>query len=118
MKKKEQIICVACPKGCKLEVVHQDNSILVSNASCKRGKEYGIREVTDPRRMVASTVKVSGGKHPLLPVYTSEPFPKGKIFELLSELRKVQIHAPIEQGDIILEKVLGTDISILASRDM
>jgi len=65
-----EMICVACPKGCRLEIRHEQGKILVSNAGCKRGKEYAVGEINDPRRMVASTVRVNSGLHPLVPVYT------------------------------------------------
>ena len=113
-----EIICVACPKGCRLNVARENGEILVSNAGCKRGENYAVGEVTDPRRMVASTVKVKNGLHPLLPVYTSAPFPKARIQELLAEIRKVELTAPIEVNQIVLENVLGTSINIVASRDM
>lgn len=113
-----QIICVACPKGCRLEVTRKDGEILVSNAGCKRGQEYARGEITDPRRMVASTVQVAKAIHPLLPVYTSAPFPKGKIRDLLAEIRKVKMSAPVRINQVVIENALDTGIDVLASRDL
>jgi CxxC motif-containing protein len=114
-----EIICVACPKGCRLQAVRDEGGqILVSNAGCKRGQEYAVSEITDPRRMVASTVKVKNALHPLLPVYTSAPFPKGRINELLVELRKVELDAPVKMDQVVIDNVLGTGINIVASRDL
>ncbi len=114
-----KLICITCPKGCTLEVTRDGETILeVKGAGCKRGPDYVKAELTDPRRMVASTVKVSGGLHPLVPVYTSSPFPKPKIFDLLAELRKIEVPAPVSHGQVILEDALGTGINILASRNM
>ena len=98
---------MACPHGCRLEATRKDGEILISNAGCKRGQEYAINEITDPRRMVATTVRIQHGIHPLLPVYTSEPFPKGRVTELLREIRKVEITAPIKMGQVVLENALG-----------
>jgi len=112
------IICVACPKGCRLEVLRSEGDILVNHAGCKRGQEYARGEVTDPRRMVASTVKVSNAIHPLLPVYTSAPFPKGRIQELLAEIRKVELIAPVKINQVVIENALGTGIDVVASRDL
>jgi CxxC motif-containing protein len=114
----EKIICVACPKGCRLDVLRENGEILVNNAGCKRGKEYAIGEVTDPRRMVASTVRVRNALHPLLPVYTSAPFPKGKILELLAAIREVELSAPVKMDQVVIENALGTGINIIASRDL
>lgn len=115
---KREIICVACPKGCRLETRRENGEILVSNEGCKRGREYAVNEINDPRRMVASSVSVSGGLHPLVPVYTSQPFPKGRIFELLSILREIKLEAPVRINQVVLADALGTGIDVLASRDL
>jgi len=114
-----EIICVACPHGCRLEATRQEGGeILISNAGCKRGQEYAINEITDPRRMVATTVRINHGIHPLLPVYTSAPFPKGRIQDLLREIRKVELKAPVNAGQVVLADALGTGIDVVASRDI
>lgn len=116
--KSMEIICVACPKGCRLKVDRQDGDFLVSNADCKRGKDYAVGEITDPRRMVASTVRVENGLHPLVPVYTESPFPKGMIMDLLDDIRQIKLQAPVKGGQIVIKNALGTGINIIASRDL
>lgn len=116
METEETFICITCPKGCALEVTHAGVTVIKVKGGCKRGKEYVQRELSDPRRMVASTVRVRGGLHPLLPVATSAPFPKPRIGELMEALRRVEVEAPVEPGQAILEDALGTGIKILASR--
>ncbi len=71
-----KIICITCPKGCSLEVTHDGQTVIKVKPGCKRGKEYVQRELTDPRRMVATTVRIKGGLHPLLPVATDCPIPE------------------------------------------
>ena len=112
------IICVACPKGCLLAAERSNGQILVSNAGCKHGLEYAIQEIEDPRRMVATTVRVKGGFYPLVPVYTVIAFPKGKIGELLKALREVSLDAPVAMSQVVLPDALGTGIDIIASRDL
>mgnify|MGYP000913138606 CR=1 FL=1 len=113
-----EIICVACPKGCRLGVEREKGEILVSHAGCKRGIDYAIGEVTDPRRMVASTVRIHGGLHPLVPVYTSAPVPKDRIFELLDLIRAFEAQAPVKAGQVLIQNALQTGIDVIASRDM
>ena len=113
-----EIICVACPKGCRLDVQRKNGDLLVTNAGCKRGREYAVGELNDPRRMVASTVRVRNGLHPLVPVYTEAPFPKALIPELLQEMRYIQISAPIKCGQVIIQDALKTGINVIASRDI
>jgi len=68
--------------------------------------------------MVASTVRVNNSIHPLVPVYTESPFPKGKIKALLNEVRKIEIDSPVKIGQVVIENALGTGINIIASRDL
>jgi CxxC motif-containing protein len=115
----DKLICVTCPKGCRLEVTHDGQTVIqVVDAGCKRGQDYAAGELSDPRRMVATTVRIAGALHPLLPVHTASPFPKPHIPDLLAELRRVEIQAPVTTGQVILNNILGTGVDILASRDM
>jgi len=114
----EKLICVTCPKGCTLMVTREGKTVLSVENGCKRGHEYARQELTDPRRMVASSVKIRGGIHPLMPVYTSAPFPKPRIPELLAALRKVELQAPVSLDQVVLPDILRTGIDIKASREM
>ncbi len=113
-----KVICITCPKGCTLEVTRDGDTIVKVQAGCKRGEQYAQRELTDPRRMIATTVRITGATHPLLPVYTGAPFPKPRIPELVNELRQLEVQAPVRMGQVVLEDALGTGIDIIASRDM
>lgn len=114
----QKVICVTCPKGCTLEVNKDGETVVSVLNGCKRGHEYAKQELTDPRRMVASSVRIRGSIHPLLPVYTSAPFPKPRIPELLKQLRQVEVTAPVKMEQVIIENALGTGINVLASREM
>jgi CxxC motif-containing protein len=118
MNDETKIICVACPKGCRLRVNREGETFAISDQGCKRGEQYAKQEMTDPRRMVASTVQIENSQHPLLPVYTAIPFPKGKIKPLLTALRRIKLRAPVRMGQVILKNALGTGIDVLASRDL
>ncbi len=112
------IICVTCPKGCTLEVRHEGAMVTEIKPGCKRGHEYAHNELVDPRRNVATSVRIRGAVHPLLPVYTSAPFPKKLISQLLVEIRRAEVESPVKMGEIVLENILGSGIDILSSRDM
>ncbi len=117
MSQTEKIICITCPKGCTLEVTREGQTVLkVDGSGCKRGSKYVEEELKDPRRMIASTVRIRGGLHPLLPVYTATPFPKPRIRELLAALRQVEVCAPVRMGDVVLADALGTGIDVVASK--
>ena len=114
-----KIICITCPMGCTLEVTHEGKTVTkLEGNSCKKGLKYAEAELTDPRRMVTSTVKVKGGVYPLVPVYTAAPIPKPLIFDLLAELRKVELKAPVKVGQVVLQNALSTGVDVLASRNL
>jgi len=66
--------------------------------------------------MAASSVCVDGALHPLLPVYTSAPFPKPRIRELLAELRNITVTAPVQMGQVILVNVPGQALILKPAR--
>ncbi len=68
--------------------------------------------------MVASTVRIANGIHPLLPVYTKGSIPKRKIFEVLEKIRAIEVPAPVKAEDVIIANVIGTGVDVIASRDM
>lgn len=119
MVEKRTLICVSCPVGCELTVTLDAGQIVeVEGNTCKLGIDYAEQEIFDPRRMVASTVKVKNGFHPLVPVYTENPVPKPKIMDVLAEIRKVEIEAPVKINDVVIENVVDTGINVIASRNM
>ena len=113
------LICTACPMGCRLVVKMEGDQVLqIAGNRCRRGESFGRQEAIAPQRMVASTVRVLNGFHPLLPVYTKGTVPKKKIAEVLAEIRKVQIAAPVANKTAIIKNILGTGVDVVASRDM
>ena len=50
----KEITCIVCPKGCTLTVDRANGK--VTGNSCDRGKDYGLAEVTNPTRVLTTTV--------------------------------------------------------------
>ena len=86
----------------------------VTGNTCKRGEEYGKKEVTNPTRTVTSTVRLLGGTAPVVSVRTQTDIPKEKIFQCMEEIRKAAAGA-CRIGDVILENVAGTGVSVVAT---
>ena len=114
----KKLVCIRCPIGCNLEVYKTDSGFTVSGNTCKRGEQYGIAEVTAPTRTVTSTTKLFGGEIDRVPVKTAEPIPKDKIFAALLEIKKTAVDAPVRIGDIIVKNVAGTNVNVVATRDI
>lgn len=112
----KELICICCPMGCHLKVNIEEN--VVTGNGCKRGIDYGLSEVTNPVRVITTTVKVKEGDHTLLPVKTKGEIPKGLIFDCIKELRNIEVTAPIKIGDIIVTNILNTGIDIVSCRDI
>jgi CxxC motif-containing protein len=114
-----EFICTACPKGCRLRVVLEGKDVVkMEGYTCRKGLDYGRQEISDPRRMLATTVRVENGFHPLLPVYTQKPISKDKIEAVLAALRELRLKAPVKAQSVVLADVAGTGVDVLASRDM
>lgn len=111
----KNLICIVCPKGCHLTI---DQNMNVSGNSCKRGEIYAKNEVTHPTRMITSTVKVIGGSLERVSVATSAPIPKEEIFNVMKEINKAKVNAPVNIKDVIIENVLGLGVDIVATRNV
>ena len=114
-----KVICIQCPVGCDLDVSSKGDDYEVSGASvedCKPGRKYAVAEVTAPRRVVTTTVRVLDGEFPLLSVRTDEPIPKDRILDCLRQLRQLQVPAPVQRGEVVVQGVAGTTSNILATR--
>lgn len=107
------LICIVCPRGCHLKV---DEKMNVTGNFCPRGKIYAINELTDPKRMVTSTVTIENGEINRLSVITSDAISKNKIFEVVEEIKKTKVKAPIKIGDVIIPNVLGLGVDIVATK--
>lgn len=118
MAKKKEFICIVCPMGCNLTVEEVDGDYVVSGNSCKRGEVYGKQEMVDPRRHISSTVRVKNGFLNLVPVKTKDQIPKKLIFDVMKEINKVEVEAPIKMGDVLIENVLNTGVDIVSARDI
>jgi CxxC motif-containing protein len=113
-------LCIGCPLGCRLEVDAgtAGDIVEIRGFSCRKGKTFAEREHTDPRRMITTTVGVEGGLWARLPVHATEEMPKAQMWDVIAALREISVPAPVEVGDVIVAGILGSDVDVVASRDM
>ena len=114
----KEFTCISCPMGCRLQAVTDNGSAVISGNRCARGREYGLQELRDPRRNISSTVRITNGFLECLPVKTAAPIPKGLIFQVMEEINKIRVAAPVGAGAVIIHDVLHTGVDIVACRDM
>lgn len=118
---KSNLICIACPMGCRVSIVKDDTHSLgyiVEGNTCKRGEVYAIKEVTAPARTLTSTVKIKNAKLCRLPVVTKGEIPKEKIFEAMDKLNNVELSAPIKKGTVIINNLVNSGVDLIATRSM
>ena len=109
------LICITCPRGCHLQVDENNNYEVTGNA-CPRGKVYGYNEVTNPQRVVTSTVRTNSKVEPRCPVKTNGTIPKGKMFEAMKLLDDIVLEAPIEVGDTVISNIFETGIDFVTCK--
>lgn len=113
----KHLICIVCPKGCHLNV-DEENGYKVTGNSCPRGAEYGKIELTNPTRVLTSTVKITGAIHRRCPVKTDRAIPKVLMLKAMKKLDGVELASPVERGDIVIEDLLGTGANLIVTKDM
>lgn len=111
-----ELTCIGCPLGCAVTVTMDGETVVsVTGNTCPKGDAYARKEMTDPTRIVTSTVRVEDGISPMVNVKTASDIPKGKIFECVDAIRTVTATAPVKIGDVILSNVAGTGVDIIAA---
>lgn len=113
-----EMVCIICPVGCRMQVQEENGEVKVSGNTCARGKVYAVDEFKSPKRVLTTSVNVSGGKWPLASVKTRESIPKHKLNCALDEIVKISINAPVRIGDVIIEDVACTGVSVVATRNV
>ena len=118
MKETKELTCISCPLGCSLQSDMDGGEVLeVRGNSCKRGDIYARKELTNPTRILTSSVWVEGGDVPLVSVKTKSDIPKGKIFDAMKALKGLKVQAPVHIGDVVLANVADTGVDIVATRN-
>ncbi|WP_462427809.1 DUF1667 domain-containing protein [Fusobacterium varium] len=112
----KNMICIVCPLGCHLTV--NIETLEVSGNSCPRGEKYGKEELTAPKRVITSTVKIAGGIHNRVPVKTNDSIPKGLNFKCMELLKDIELKSPVKKGDIVIKNIFNTGVDVVVTRDM
>jgi len=113
------LTCINCPMGCQLKVELENGEVKsVSGYTCRRGEIYARKEVTNPTRIVTSSVRAEGALsgETMVSVKTASDIPKGKIFDVVRDLKDVMVKAPVHIGDVVKANVAGTGVDMVATR--
>ena len=95
-----------------------EDFVAAADAKASDVTANAINELTNPTRVIPTTVVIKNGMLPRLPVKTAEPIPKGRIFEAMAAIDQVVVEAPIKIGDVVIENLLGLGINVVSTKNM
>lgn len=115
------LTCIMCPRGCSLEAVleqedKKDVILKITGNACPKGEQYVRQEIERPMRNIATSILVEGGELPLASVRLTSPIPKGRIFDVMEEIRKIRCTAPVEEGNVVIDNVLGLGADVIVTK--
>lgn len=116
-----KLTCIGCPMGCELSVEFEKGkreTVKVTGNTCKKGELYAIDEVISPTRTVTGTISVSNRKNVVAPVKTADVVPKAMVMEVARGLMELSIEAPVKIGDVVCDDIVGTKVSVIATKNI
>lgn len=116
---KKHFVCVVCPIGCEINVVHDGSSIIsMEGSKCEKSEEFVSQELIEPMRILTTTVRIQGSKRPVIPVRTDKPVPKRLFPRIMRQLRHIKLQAPVNVLDVVVGDVLHTGANVIVTRTM
>lgn len=116
--KEKELVCIVCPRGCTMKISGEGENIKVTGNTCKRGLNFALSEMTEPKRTICTTVKTSFKGVPVLPVRVSSDIPKAEIFNVMKVINSVTVTEAVGRGDIIIKDVLGLGVDVIATSNI
>lgn len=114
----KELICIQCPQGCRLQVSGRGEVLKVRGNNCARGIAYAGKELTNPSRTLTTTVRTCFPDFPVLPVRTRGEVPLARIFACMEEINAVRVERRLRPGDVVLDRLAGTGVPLIATADM
>jgi len=97
----------------------QDGRIAsIDGNQCKRGETYVSTEILDPVRILTSIVRLYDGSQRMCPIRTSKPIPKHLLREMARACSKLEIHAPVRVGEVVVHNIMGTGADVIVTRNI
>ena len=116
---KRTFTCIVCPNGCEIETEYEGTQVLsVTGNLCPKGKTYVTQELVDPRRTIATSVRVLNGTMPLTSVRLTNAVPKDHIFDVMDEINRQTLTAPVRIGDVVIANVLGLGSDVIVTKNI
>lgn len=110
-----ELYCLRCPRGCLLQVEISKQAFKVEGNSCKLGEEFAIQEIQAPRRLFTSSVRVKGGRFPVVPVVTSAFVLKEDIPRWIQLCQTLCLESPVEPNTVVAKNPFGDGIDLITT---
>lgn len=109
--------CIVCPVGCDVTIEYVGKKVIeISGCACPQGEAYARDEVVDPKRVLTSTVRVSGGSEPLVSVKTDKAIQKVKVRAAVKRLSKLNVRAPVKIGDVLVRNLTNSGADVISTK--
>jgi len=116
---KRHFVCVVCPIGCEIDVVHDGSKIIsMEGSKCKKSEEFVSQELVEPMRILTTTVRIQGSRWPVIAVRTDKSVPKRLFPRIMRQLKRIKLQAPVNILDVVVRDIIGTGANIIATRTM
>lgn len=116
---KKTMTCIQCPQGCSLTVEADGSRLIeVTGGKCKRGPAYARQETEAPLRTLTTSVLTRGLELKMLPVRTSGPIPKEKLFTAMEAVKRLTVTSPVKTGAVVAADFLGLGVDLVACRSL
>ena len=112
----KKMTCLECPRGCQLEI--NVDTLDVTGNTCPRGEAFAKAEITNPLRVLTTTVRIDSKVETMLPVRTFTGIPKAKMFEAMEVIRGIRAKAPMAVGDVVLANICDTGVDLIATKNV
>ena len=111
---KRELTCIVCPLGCQMTATLEEGKVVaVEGFTCSRGKQYALDECVNPMRTVTTTARATDGG--VIAVKTDRAIPKARMMDCMKEINRVTVTLPAHIGDVVIERVLGTDANVVVA---
>lgn len=113
-----EMICIVCPRGCRLKAERTADGIAVTGNKCPRGAKFAEEEIVAPKRSFTGTVRSVFPEMPVVPVRTAGEVPKEKVKEVALLTRDVLLTRAYGVGEVAVDNVCGTGVDLIVTADM
>ena len=113
-----ELTCIVCPRGCTLRIEERDGRFTVTGNACKRGEQFATAEMTCPMRTICTTVKTAFPAVPVISVRTSREIPKERIFDVMREINRHTLTAPVRIGEVVVADILGLGSDVIVTKNV